>query len=107
MAQLASDAAGIPLAVSEKSETDSPKGAEATDAKQGLSNDAQQAAMIGHALAAGIVVLANTSLSTLEAIHYADPPTGSIRMLPGKLIITQSQAAHREIAELLKQLSDE
>ena len=34
-------------------------------------------------------------------------PTGSIQTLPGKLIITQSQAAHREIAELLEQLSEE
>jgi hypothetical protein len=40
-------------------------------------------------------------------VHYAEPPTGSIQILGDKLIITQSQAAHREIAELLKQLAEE
>jgi len=71
------------------------------------SDEVQQAAMIGNAVASAIVTFAHASLSTLEVIHYADPPTGSIRVLPGKLVITQSQAAHREIAELLQQLSDE
>ena len=68
--------------------------------------DAQELALLGDALANGLVVLAHTSLTALEIAHYADPPTGSIQILPGRLIITQSQPAHREIAELLKQLQE-
>lgn len=80
----------------------------ATDEKPAHpSDDMQQAAMIGNAVANGIVTLAHLSLNAVEVIHYADPPTGSIRVLGGKLVITQSQAAHREIAELLRQLGDE
>ena len=63
-------------------------------------------ALLGDALANGVVVLAQTSLTALEIAHYADPPTGSVQILPGRLIITQSQPAHREIAELLKQLQE-
>jgi hypothetical protein len=64
-------------------------------------------AVLGDALVNGLVTFVHTTLTTLEIMHYADPPTGSIQTLPGKLIITQSQAAHREIAELLKQLAEE
>lgn len=55
----------------------------------------------------GLVTFAHASLSALEMLHFADPPTGTIQTLPGKLIITQSQAAHRDITELLKQLEEE
>jgi len=68
--------------------------------------EAVELALLGDALANGVVVLAQTSLTALEIAHYADPPTGSVQILPGRLIITQSQPAHREIAELLKQLQE-
>jgi hypothetical protein len=51
--------------------------------------------------------LAQVAISALEMVHYAHPPTGTIQTLPGKLVITQSQAAHCEIADLLMQLQDE
>lgn len=57
-----------------------------------------------NALVNGLVMAAQASLSAIEMIHFADPPTGTVQVLPGKLIITQSQAAHREIAELIEQL---
>jgi len=63
--------------------------------------------MIGNAVASAFTTLAHASLTNVEVVHYADPPTGSIRVSVGQLIITQSQAAHREIAKLLTQLSDE
>jgi hypothetical protein len=81
--------------------------ADSYDKKSTMSAESQQAAMVGKAVASGLVTLAQASLSAAEVVHYADPPTGSIRVLGDKLVITQSQAAHREIAELLKQLSDE
>ncbi len=67
----------------------------------------QDAALLGDAIVNGLVTFVHTSLTAVEIMHYADPPTGSIQTLPGKLIITQSQAAHREIEELLKQLAEE
>jgi hypothetical protein len=99
--QLASAEAGITVSDAEDSK-DKP------DAKKDAEpSDAQQMAMVGNALSNGAVTLVHTALTALEIVHYADPPTGSIQTLPGKLIITQSQTAHHEIAELLKQLSDE
>jgi hypothetical protein len=66
------------------------------------------AATIGiNALVNALVTFAHASLSAMEMVHYAEPPTGTIQTLPGKLIITQSQSAHREIADLLKQLEEE
>jgi hypothetical protein len=59
------------------------------------------------ALVNGLVTMAQASLSAMEMIHFSDPPTGTIQTLPGKLIITQSQIAHREIADLLNQLGAE
>jgi hypothetical protein len=99
--QLASAETGITVSDAEdaKDKSDAKKEAEPSDAAQ--------MAMVGNAVANGAVTLAHTALTALEIIHYADPPTGSIQTLPSKLIITQSQAAHREIAELLKQLSEE
>jgi hypothetical protein len=55
----------------------------------------------------GLIALGQASISALEMVHFSDPPTGTIETLPGKLVITQSQAAHREIADLLEQLSAE
>ena len=63
--------------------------------------------MFGNAIVNCAVTYVHTMVTGLEIVHYADAPTGSIQTLPGKLIITQSQAAHREIAELLEQLSEE
>jgi hypothetical protein len=70
-------------------------------------NDVKEMEMMGGAVVNGLVTLAHASLTALEIVHYADPPTGSIQTLPGRLVITQSQAAHREIADLLKQLEEE
>ncbi len=63
--------------------------------------------MLGGAVVNGLVTFTHATLNALEIMHYGDPPTGSIQTLPGKLVITQSQAAHREIAELLRQLEEE
>ena len=62
---------------------------------------------VGNALINGLVTLLQVTLTSAEILHYAEPPTASIETLPGKLIITQSQAAHREIDDLLKQLAEE
>jgi hypothetical protein len=61
--------------------------------------------MVGNAIVNGLVAFAHTTLSAIEMFHYAEPPSGTIQTLPGKLIIRQSQAAHREIADLLEQLA--
>jgi len=45
------------------------------------------------------------TVSSIQVIYHADPPTGVIEVLPGMLIISQSQSAHREISDLLDQLS--
>ena len=81
--------------------------AAAATASDSDSLTAQEAAQLGDALVNGLVTFMQASITTVEIMHYADPPTGTIQTVPGKLIITQSQAAHREIAELLKELSDE
>ena len=70
-------------------------------------SDAEQLKAIGNATVNGLVTFAHATLLGLEMVHHADFPTGTILTMPGKLIITQSQAAHREIADLLKQLSEE
>lgn len=101
------DETGIVANVGESTYTKNAESSKTDEKKTSASDDAQEAAMLGNALANGLVTFAQASLTTLEVVHYADPPTGSIRVLPGKLIITQSQAAHREIAKLLKQLGDE
>lgn len=44
------------------------------------------------------------SISVIQVIYHADPPSGIVEVLPGLLIISQSQGAHREIADLLEQL---
>ncbi len=103
--QAAADATGVSLASDQADDKSEAK----SDAKKPAAemSDAEQAEMLGNAVVNGLVTFAHTTLTALEIAHYADPPTGSIQTLPGKLIITQSQAAHREIADLLKQLGDE
>jgi hypothetical protein len=99
--QLASAETGIDVNVSDTLAENSAAKADAETL------DAKEMAVLGDALVNGLVTFVHTTLTTVEIMHYADPPTGSIQTLPGKLIITQSQAAHREIAELLKQLAEE
>lgn len=70
-------------------------------------DEAKQMEMLGGALTNGLITLAQSTLLALEMVHYAEPPTATIQTLGHKLIITQSQTAHREIAELLKQLADD
>lgn len=45
------------------------------------------------------------TVSSIQVIYHGEPPTGVIEVLPGMLIISQSQGAHREIADFLEQLS--
>jgi hypothetical protein len=99
--QLASAETGIDVNVSD---APADKSAAKPDAE---TLDSKEMAVLGDALVNGLVTFVHATLTTVEIMHYADPPTGSIQTLPGKLIITQSQAAHREIAELLKQLAEE
>jgi len=91
---------------------------DANDAPECKTCDATPAAEVGSADAAQLTEAARTvidvltafaqaAVSAVEIVHYADPPTGTIQTLPGKLVITQSQAAHREIAELLKELGED
>lgn len=72
------------------------------------SNEAlsQAAAGVGQLAIHGAATLFQGGLSALEMVHHGDPPTAVIESLPGMLIITQSQAAHREIADFLEQLQE-
>jgi hypothetical protein len=63
-------------------------------------------AATGQLLAGGAVAAVDTVVAALEIIHHGDPPTGVIEVLPGMLVITQSQGAHREIEELLSALRE-
>jgi hypothetical protein len=45
------------------------------------------------------------AVTSLQVIYHAEPPSGVVEVLPGMLIISQSQGAHREIADLLEQLA--
>lgn len=45
------------------------------------------------------------TVTSIQVIYHSDPPTGVVEVLPGMLIISQSQGAHREIADLLEQLA--
>ncbi|MFO1019605.1 MAG: hypothetical protein U0903_02715 [Planctomycetales bacterium] len=69
--------------------------------------NAKEMALMGNAMANLTVALGHASLSMLEMFHYAELPTGTIQTLPGRLVITQSQATHREIADLIRQLGEE
>ena len=59
---------------------------------------------MGQLLSSGTIAVAHTMISGTEMMHYADPPTADIETLPGILIITQSQGAHKEIDDLITQL---
>lgn len=50
--------------------------------------------------------LFEATVTSIQVIYHADPPTGVMEVLPGMLVISQSQGAHREIAELLEQLAE-
>jgi hypothetical protein len=67
---------------------------------------ADTVAATGQLMAGGAVAVAHTIVAVMEIVHHGDPPTGVIESLPGILIITQSQAAHREIKELLYELGE-
>ncbi len=73
----------------------------------GLDPSASWAAMkaMGALFSSGAKAFAHGMLYTTEMLHYADPPTSTIEILPNMLIITQSRGAHREIADLLEQIS--
>jgi hypothetical protein len=68
-------------------------------------SEAEEVDALGNATVNGLVTLAHATVLSLEMVHHADFPTGTIFTLPGKLIVTQSQATHREIVDLLNQLS--
>jgi hypothetical protein len=67
---------------------------------------AETVAATGQLVAGGALAVAHSIVAALEIVHHGDPPTGVIESLPGMLIITQSQAAHREIKELLHELGE-
>ncbi|QDU39477.1 hypothetical protein Mal4_38220 [Maioricimonas rarisocia] len=58
----------------------------------------------GSLLSSGTIAAAHALINSLEMMHYADPPTATIEVLPGMLIISHSHSAHREIADLLEQI---
>ncbi len=99
--QLAGAEVGISVAPSSVEEVTSEA------KKSSGADEVRQMEMLGSAIVNGLVTLAQATLSTLEMVHYAEPPTGTIQTLGNKLIITQSQTAHREIADLLRQLAEE
>ncbi|MBS0262213.1 MAG: hypothetical protein JSS02_09710 [Planctomycetes bacterium] len=84
-----------------------PSGDAATAKSSSPQDEARQMELVGNAVVNGLVTLAQATVSALEMLHHAEPPTGTIQALGTRLVVTQSQAAHREIAELLKQLSEE
>lgn len=59
---------------------------------------------MGQLLSSGTIATAHAMISGAEMMHHADPPTADIETLPGMLIITQSQGAHKEIDDLITQL---
>jgi hypothetical protein len=65
---------------------------------------AETVAAAGQLVAGGALAIVQSTVAAMEIVHHGDPPTGVIESLPGVLIITQSQAAHREIKELLDEL---
>ncbi len=68
---------------------------------------AEEMKQLGHGVVNTLTTMTHASLSALEMVHYAELPTATMQTLPGRLVITQTQAAHREIAELLEQLAEE
>ena len=66
---------------------------------------AEDLANLGQLLTGGALAAIETVVNTVEIVHYGDPPTGVMEVLPGVLVITQSQGAHREISGLLEELA--
>jgi hypothetical protein len=66
--------------------------------------DANTINALGSFLSSGSIALIQTAISALQVAHHAEPPTASIEVLPGMLVVMQSQAAHREIADLIDQI---
>lgn len=60
---------------------------------------------LGSLMSSGTVATAHTLVNTAEMLHFADPPTATIEVLPGMLVISQSRGAHVEIKELIEQIS--
>jgi hypothetical protein len=102
-ADLAGDIASTKVAVNTTPSPDESDTSVAEDSE----DETRQMEMLGRAMIDGLVTLAQATLSALEILHYADPPTGTIQTLGTKLVITQSQVAHREIAALLEELAAE
>lgn len=98
---------GVQLVGAELGATVTTSDPPAAEKAEKRSDEALAAAMLGNAMVNGLVTFVEATLSSIEMFHHAEPPTGTIQTLPGKLVIMQSQAAHREIAELLKQLAEE
>jgi len=48
----------------------------------------------------------HSMISGMQMLHYADPPTATVEVLPGMLVITQSRGAHEQIADLLEQIAE-
>jgi len=65
---------------------------------------AEDLAGVGQLLTGGAIAALEAVVNAIEIVHYGDPPTGVMEVLPGVLVITQSQGAHREIAALLEEL---
>ncbi|QDT57413.1 hypothetical protein Pan44_54820 [Caulifigura coniformis] len=65
---------------------------------------AEDLAGVGQLLTGGAIAALEAVVNAVEIVHYGDPPTGVMEVLPGVLVITQSQSAHREIAALLEDL---
>jgi hypothetical protein len=61
---------------------------------------------LGSLISSGSIAAAHALINTTEMLHYADPPTATVEVLPGMLVISQSQGAHSEIADLLDQIED-
>jgi len=73
--------------------------------QQSAEISAEELANFGQLLTGGAIAAVESIVNAVEIVHYGDPPTGVMEVLPGVLVITQSQGAHREIAELLDELA--
>jgi hypothetical protein len=100
--QLAAAQSGATVSISGDEPSESPSPSETSK-----KSEAEELDALGNATVNGLITLAHATVLSLEMVHHADFPTGTIFTLPGKLIVTQSQATHREIADLLKQLSED
>jgi hypothetical protein len=103
----------IELTSAEEESSESPEESETTAVQEATTEPRNPAAELlamqamGGLLSSGTRAAMHGTLSSVEILHYADPPTGIIEVLPGRLVISQSLGAHREIKDLLEQLSAE